>query len=270
MMNSQGFCPQCHSEIPENRHTTGSAICECGWFDPSAIQNARHQAEKKTIIAMFGLTVVMALGFGHLVSWGGYAASVPAVKIQQWTGTLSAEGYRELAQACVALNKWDCAKDAYIGHYKKTGRPEGLAELAELYTRLGQLDDAEKMYSTYFKFGGQDGEAALRYAKILEEKDLTEAAFQYYEFAIQARPDVLPIQATTGIVRLLMKIGRYEEAHDRIVEFHESAGNAKGYLNTELTQLENYLDSAGIKRSGKKSRKHSSRHRSQVSSVAIR
>ena len=38
-----------------------------------------------------------------------------------------------------------------------------------------------------------------------------------------------------------MKQGRYEEALTRINNFHASADNANGYLNTEKSQLENYL-----------------------------
>jgi hypothetical protein len=43
----------------------------------------------------------------------------------------------------------------------------------------------------------------------------------------------------------MMKQGRYQEARQRILAFHASAGNAKGFLNTELTQLDNYFASKG-------------------------
>ncbi len=60
---------------------------------------------------------------------------------------------------------------------------------------------------------------------------------------------MLPIAATGAIVRILMKQGQYTEARTRITEFHKSADNAKGYLNTELTQIEQAIKLYG--RSGK-------------------
>ena len=36
---------------------------------------------------------------------------------------------------------------------------------------------------------------------------------------------------------MLMKQGRFEEAHRRLVEFRKSAGNAAGYLNTEFAEV---------------------------------
>jgi tetratricopeptide (TPR) repeat protein len=242
-MSFTGFCPVCNSQIAPERYETGHAICTCGWTDPTPRIDAQKQGEKKTIVVLIGVAIVMAIGFAHLASWGSYALRIPFVKMQQLTGTLSPQGYEELAAACVRLNKWNCARDAYLEMQAATKNPEGLALLADLQIRLNEPQAALITYANYFRVGGRDGESALKYAKLLENQGDTENAVKYYESSVELRPKVLPIQATTGIVRILIKQGRYQDALNRINAFHESAENAKGYLNTELAQVEAVLDS---------------------------
>lgn len=244
-MQGHGFCPQCNKEIPQERYLNGTAICECGWFDKGASMKAQSQAERQTIIAMIGASVFLILLYGHLINWGSYAFSIPVVKLQQITGTLSKDGYKELAEACIRLNKWSCAQESYLDIYKQTNDPEGLAGLAHLQVRLKDHKAAMSSYAAYFKAQGHNGDAALEYAKLLEEAGDTQMAFKYYEASIQMRPQILPVMATTSIVRLLMKQGQYAQAYERILDFHASAGNANGYLNTEMTQLEEYLGAEG-------------------------
>jgi hypothetical protein len=86
----------------------------------------------------------------------------------------------------------------------------------------------------------------LNYAKVLEAAAQDGEAQRVYEKSIAANPAVLPVQATTGIVRLLIKHGQYAGAYDRILSFHESAENANGYLNTEMSQLQKQLGEKAI------------------------
>jgi tetratricopeptide (TPR) repeat protein len=259
-MSFTGFCPVCNSHIPNERYSTGHAICACGWTDPSPVIAARKTGEKEVITVMVGVAIAVALGFAHLASWGSYALTIPVVKIQQLTGTLSAQGYQELANACIRLNKWSCASEAFIEMQAVTKNPEGLAMLGDLQIRLHETQAALTTYAGYFRVGGRDGEAALKYAKLLENHGDTEAAIKYYESSIELRPKILPIQATTGIVRILMRQGRFEDAQKRILAFHESAENAKGYLNTELAQVEAVLESQKPQPKGPAGKKPSAKH----------
>lgn len=240
-MTVHGFCPQCNSEIPRSRLSSGYAICECGWFDVTPSNNNRKKEEQRVVVAMVAATIIMALSLMHYANWGSHAFSIPFIKIQQLTGTLSPEGYKNLAKVCLSLGKNECAKTAYLGLYKQARQVDGLAEYAYISSRLGETAVAQQVYGDYFRLGGKDGEAALRYAKLLEQAGREDEAIQFYDLSIQYRPMVLPIQATTGIVRIKMKQGLYEEAYELLMAFHQSAGNAKGFLNSELTQLENYF-----------------------------
>jgi tetratricopeptide (TPR) repeat protein len=251
-MNVEGFCPQCNSAIPSERYLTGYAICECGWYDKTPVAKAYVQFEKKVIASMLFAAITLTLLYGHMLNWGGYAFEIPIVKVEQLTGTLSKKGYEELAQACIVLNKWSCAQNAYLDLYRQAGDAEGLARLGHLQGRLNEKAAAQSSFASYFKAGGKNADAAIEYGTLLEGAGQMDAAMKAYEDSIRLRPETLPINATTSIVRLMIKVGHYDEAYQRIVAFHESAGNAEGYLNTELAQLEPRV-SASVRNASKHS-----------------
>jgi tetratricopeptide (TPR) repeat protein len=240
-MSFMGCCPQCGQNIPQKRYVASVAVCSCGWHDSRSSSKAVKDIEKKAITGMIAVCVAITALYVHSVNWGNYAFKIPVVKIEQLTGTLSNEGYRELAETCTNLGKYDCAKNAYLGLYQIRGDINGLAELGKLNMRLSNNDEAIAAYSTYLKVGGNSYETTLEYARTLENAGRTDEAFKMYETASLSAGEKLPVQAMTGQVRLLMKQGKYEEALTRIQAFQDSAGNAKGYLNTELAQLEQYL-----------------------------
>ncbi|MEK7355125.1 MAG: tetratricopeptide repeat protein [Bdellovibrionota bacterium] len=236
-MKFHGFCPRCSTELTQLDHQAGFAICKCGWYDDESTHHASEKSEKKTMTVLAGAAVALVLGYGHLISWGSYAVHIPIVKIQQITGTLSPAGYNELAENCIVLNKWSCAKDAFVDLYHKTSDPSALAKLASLQSRLGDMPSAIATYQEYHRIGGKDGDALLKFGRLLDEAGQAQQAFTILEESIAARPEILPVQATGSIVRMLMKQGRFEEAHRRLVEFRKSAGNAAGYLNTEFAEV---------------------------------
>ena len=240
-MTFHGNCPVCSKEIPKERYGTGFAICECGWYDTTPAKKAGAASEKRTIYAMVAGSVLLAVAYVHLATWGFYASSIPFVKIGQLTGTLSVEGHKELADACIKLGRIPCAKEAYLSLFRSTGDAAGLMGLARLQYRLQDFDAAALTYSSYFRVGGTDGDAMLEYAKVLEFKGQLDEAVKFYDQSIVARPTTLSIAATTGIVRILTNQGQLEAARDRIVAFHGSAENAKNYLTGELQSLETAL-----------------------------
>jgi tetratricopeptide (TPR) repeat protein len=294
-MSFQGFCPRCGTQIPRDRLTSTSVVCQCGWSDATSFAKAKQAQEKNVTAILVGAAVLMMLSYAHLANWGGYATRIPLIKAAQITGSLNKSGYIELAEACITLNKWDCAHDAYLTAYRNSGDPLTLAALAHLQTRLGDKQSALSTYATYYQVSSQlaplttkttatgnstanasepmavanpeeaskRSEALLRYAVLLDQSGRDDEAIQIYEASIAARTDVLPVRATSGIVRILMEKGRYEEAHARVTAFHNSAGNAKGYLNTELAQLESRLESriSTSSKSGLRELKNASKQR---------
>ncbi len=237
-------CPRCNHDLHTgiqsgNIQAGGLAICKnCGWYESKAQALARIKTENKTIFAMVVTTITILVVTAHMLSWGAHAFSIPFFKLGQWTGLLGASGYSELAQICMDLGKISCAQQTYIENFRKHRDLESLANLARLQVRNQDPQNAMTTFAAYIDAGGRDGEAAILYGQLLEQAGQDAEALRMMELSITNRPETLPIAATGAIVRILMKQGRYEEARDRLVRFHDSAGNAKGYLNTELSQIE--------------------------------
>lgn len=261
-------CPQCGNELSQERYTTGYAICECGWFDRQPTIRAEQKAEKKSIGIMIASSLAFVAFFGHMVVFGDHMVSIPVMKIQSLTGTLSAQGYESLAEACTELGNYSCAVEAYRDEYRVRGENKGLSNLGKLNMRLGKNDDAIMAYQAYVKIGGADPEATYLFGKLLETSGKANEAMAMYELAASKSEKTLPVLSTSAIVRLLIKQGQYEEAYDRILTFHESTEQANGYLNTELAQLENYFDSKP-KHAGQKTGLKSQNGNSRTSRKAL-
>ena len=255
-MKFHSFCPRCGTEFNQEHFTSGSVICACGWFDDSTETQATHKIENNTMKAMAAFGVVFVLGFAHLGSWGNHALSIPFTKIGEFTGMLSADGYRDLAKTCIELNKWQCAEDAYVELASERGDVEGLAQAGTLDAKLNKQQQALSLYQSYEKAGGKNSQSLLSYAKILEAASQDNEASRVYEKSIAANPTSLPVQATSGLVRIMIKHGQYAEAYERILAFHGSAENANGYLNVETAQLQKQLGEKAVAEIEKKHATH--------------
>lgn len=236
------LCPYCGTDLKAKQFgLIGPLTCQCGWVDPSSEKVKRAAAERQTVIKIVVVGIALLFGFFHMMSWGNYAFKIPFVRAQQAVGLLSADGYWELAQVCVNLNKWSCAENAHERAFTKSNNPAYLEKLAKLQTKLEKPSDAVATYYRYFEAGGKDGEAMLSYAKLLESQSRTKEAIKYYELSIKARPDRLPVRATAAIVKILIKQNQLREARARLVAFHRSAGNSESYLQDELAQVDKLI-----------------------------
>jgi tetratricopeptide (TPR) repeat protein len=216
-------------------------VCECGWYDRESEVDSNKKMESRKVVVLIATAISLCFSYVHLAKWGDDALSVPLMIFQDQVGLLSAQGYEKLAGACIKANKWSCAENAYAKSFEKSKDASTLNKLATLQLQLGESKKATVQFSSYFKSGGKDGAAMLAYAKLLESEKNYKEALQFYRSSAISRTEVLPVQATGGIVRILIKKGRYTEAKSEITRFHKSAENAKGYFNTELAQLKTLL-----------------------------
>lgn len=217
----------------------GLNICgNCGWNESRNNETMRQSSENRTIIAMAVAAGGFLVALATLISWGGYWTEAPLLKAGQMAGVLSYSQSDRLAEICINLGKYPCAKQTLIESAQKNHQPTPLVQLAKLQLKMQDSDSARISLNSYFEMGGKDGEAAFLLAQIFEHDNDMVNAMKFYEFSIANRPETLPIAATGAIVRILTKQGQYDQAYQRIVQFYASSGNAKGYLNAEFAQLE--------------------------------
>jgi tetratricopeptide (TPR) repeat protein len=229
-------CTYCGSDLKQDFRSV--AFCSCGWVDRKSEKKMAQETDKRMAkrIVIFG--VLMAAFMGHLFNWGGFAFRIPVIRAQQVTGILSAQGYDELAQICTALNKWSCAQNAYNQEFSKSNDATALLKLAKLQQKIDKKTEATQSYERYFAANGDDGVAMIELGNLLIEKKEFTKALKLFEKSIAARPDILPVRATSGIVKTMMKQGRLRDARARLVAFHKSAENATSYLNAEKEALD--------------------------------
>jgi tetratricopeptide (TPR) repeat protein len=103
--------------------------------------------------------------------------------------------------------------------------------------RIGKQDEAIKSFKDYLDAGGNSYDASLNLAHTLDIEGQKTEAMKYYGLAINQARDVLPVQAVSAMVHLLISQGQYKTALQQIDEFYAADDSAKGYLNTEHAQL---------------------------------
>ncbi len=247
-MYLQGTCPKCGSELSQDRYINGNPICQCGWSHNRAAKIKETQWQHKVFKSYGVFSVVLMAFFVYALQWGGYVYKMPLIQLARVVGAITPAGLQEYIQACLALGKFDKAQEAYIELFQKTQNPEVASQLAQLQTRLGDLDGAIKTYEFYLKTGGKDATTIFHYAEILERRGDIAGATKYYQASLDAKPDVLNVSAHAGLVRILMNQKKWTEAYEYIAKFQSTSEQAKGYLNTELMQLEKQIEPKVLKR----------------------
>jgi tetratricopeptide (TPR) repeat protein len=239
-MQSFRICPQCDHHLTSENHV-GVLLCSCGWNDRASEQTAKKAMEKTTSVYLIASMAVLVMAFSHLVSWGAYSLSAPVLKVGKVAGLLSINGYNQLADACLATGRFDCAEGAYARSFEEFKQSGELLKLAKLQLRLGENAKSRESYLLYFKAGGKDQRAMVKLGNLLEaDKNYAKALKTYqqaYVASLKNSKTELPIEAMSGIVRVLMKQGRHREVYARIIKFHNTSETAKGYLNVELAQV---------------------------------
>lgn len=234
------YCPRCQE--PMVSLSPGLQICSCGWCGSEVHKRESRKVELKIIMTMVAITIFLCTSVHHVGTWGKNSASVVFYKLKTIVAP-APQDYRSFASICFTAHRWNCVEDAHAEEYRLSKNPEVIAMQASLKLRLQDRAAATRLYARYFEVGGHDVDAKIAYAKILEMNENPEVALKFYSEAASETPaDLLPLEATSGLVRVLIGLGRYQQAKIEILKFHDSASNAKGYLNQELNQVDRVLN----------------------------
>ncbi len=234
-------CPRCSSQMAFGQ------VCVCGYGAKDSLVLALKKRDRSVFAAYILFSIILALAYVHLQSWGPYALQVPLLKAEHMFGILDAKGYMKLAEACIARGKEKCAKQAYIDMYLRTRDIEAIALLAQLEVKTHEADVALETFDAYYKKGGKDPKVALQYALALESEHNYNASIRYLKLSIQQNPDKLAVSATGELLRILLAQQKYSQARNILDNFWASAENAKGYFNNEDAQIQKVLGPKGHK-----------------------
>lgn len=195
--------------------------------------------QKSVIGTMIAIGLVMILCFFHMMSWGKHATSIIPLKVKTSLNMGSASDFRKLAQACADTGRFDCAEQSYLYEYEISRDTEVVGELAAFQLKSENYEGAANTFVKYYQLDGKNPNYAFFYGQTLEKLGQKDRAARAYHLSIKQNPDMLSLNATSALVRLLMSEGKFTQAHKVVTQFHSGAENAKGYLNEEAKLLNN-------------------------------
>lgn len=234
-INHAPQCPRCSSLMALGQ------VCVCGHGAKDSLVSVLQKRDRSVLGAYIVFSILLALAYVHLQSWGPYALQVPMLKAEHIFGMLDSKGYSKLSAACIARGKEKCAKQAYIDMYVRTRDVEAIALLAQLEIKTHETDVALETFEAYYKKGGKNPKVALQYALALEGEHHYDASIHYLKLSIQQNPDKLAVSATGELLRILLAQQKYSQARNVLDDFWASAENAKGYFNNEAAQIQKVL-----------------------------
>ena len=234
--------PNAGNNFSNDSYFGEDAICKCGYISNTTQKKAEMRQQSKLIKIFIGTTIGLSIVLGQMMVWGPYLFTAPVLKLGETLGVLSSGGYEDLISICSERNRWTCAESAYqkiciemaVGTRKlwRAGRISK-CKLKSLSKPRKSTKPIIAMVATMLKF-------LMLTDKCFEELEVPQAQ-QYYQRSIEQNPGKLSVGATSGLVRILMKNGNYEQAREVLEQFFASAENAKGYMNMEWAQLEKIL-----------------------------
>lgn len=239
-MNMTGICKACGKDLPDHQLVT---ICECGWTDTSHLRKHEIVQQKRTIWFIIGFSIVFLIGAKHVFNWGGDAVSIVFLKMGKSVGLISASGLEDVIEICERRGKFECANDAHLTLLRRQpNNAQALQRFAHFNYQLKQYPLASLGYETYIKVGGRDYDSLIEYAQISALQGQKDKAKDSYRMAMQsAGAKILPVKATTGLVRLLIDESQFEEAKRILQEFYEGDEHGSQYLTKEFQILQEKL-----------------------------
>ena len=241
-MTQFGQCPACGTKIPRERFFNDSVICECGWTSSGkAAKESAKQIDRTCIyIAVFAALLIGS--FIQAVNWDKYFLTIIPLKVQQLTGTATADQLNQIAEICMERKKYSCSETAHFQAWKK--EPKNLIhleKLGDLQVKQNVMLSAVKTYDTYFENRGDNLDAKYNYAKALAATNDTKKAEKYFKMVLKAKPDVLQITVTRHYINMLVKNEQLRKAKQVIEHFRRKGTNTGLFMDKEYKEIKSKM-----------------------------
>jgi len=196
----------------------------------------RAPSHKPFIYVVIGLSVFMILAFIHIINWDRHSFAVIPLKIKYALGLSNQSNYRELAKICIERMKYNCAESALSVLAESSNRVEDLIQLGDLRRKIGIPQAAVLAYEDALKLAMKESSnkelAEVHYglAASFQSLQLSADAIRHYDFAIQAKPEVLQITVTNNYIRYLKQLGLADHIKRVVAEAKKRGGNERQFV----------------------------------------
>lgn len=239
MSVSDVICPRCRKRVSRERALEMIVVCDhCGFTSKDHEARLTGQAEIAYIKGVVLASVLMVLGFAHVVNWDRHWLTVVPLKSKQILGQASSKELYKLSVICKDRMKHSCVESTLkdIVALEPDDLPS-LESLANIQRQLGKLEDASISYSKYFERGGDFHVAAYHYAQVLQGLGRSDEALAYYDKALKLNPGEIQVTVTESYVELLMSLRKYREAKRVIDRIRRSSVAARHFMSREYEEI---------------------------------
>lgn len=243
-MSDFGHCPKCGNEIPDSRQFNGMVVCECGWTNSSANEEARASSTDKICIRISIFAAILVIAFLQVVNWDIHAFSIVPLKVAQYTGFASTETLEKIVTICSERKKTSCTEDALMQIWEKdSNNTDALERLGELQTQLGNSVDALKTYDLLFglKDVKPNDDSRFNYAKALAANEKNDEAERLFRKILKSKPNTLQITVTRHYIKLLVKNEKYGRAKATLDHFRRKGKNTRMFMQKEYKEIQKKL-----------------------------
>lgn len=233
-----GNCPQCGTEVSQERVLGSSIVCECGWTKSLRSDAANRRNMDKTCAAIVLIGGLLIASFLQAVNWDRHFFAIIPLKVKQITGSASSTDLEAIAAICNERKKFECSERAYVQIARK--HPSNLANL----NRLGQLQLQRERYAQavdtltlYFSQKGSELDASYTYAQALTKLKKYDQADRYFRFTLDQRQSVLQVSVVRAYVQMLIEAKRLTQAREIILTYRKKSQTAEMFMNKELAEI---------------------------------
>ena len=238
-----GSCPVCQSEISQDRIEQNLAICgACGWSDNKSVKDLEQKTAKRFIFLAVMISIFLIGSFIQAINWNSYFIEIIPIKAKQMAGIATPVELNRIADICIDRQKPQCVEQAYSDILRRDPTNlEVIAKYAKILVNNQKLRLASDSFARYFQEGGKDLDAAFEYAKVLGSLGDINESKRYFDYVIDAKPEIMQVTVTQRLVDMLYNAGRYKEAQQAIIKFRKRGANAIYFMEAKLKKIEAML-----------------------------
>jgi hypothetical protein len=234
-------CTICSAEIPADRVVSYTAYCRCG--ATLALERPSSSAEKRASLSLIMVTILMAGAVTHYFNWDQHFFTIIPAKVKQLTGLANVADLQKIAEICTERRKKNCVAQALEGLLAK--KPSDLANqlrLAHLYFELKEPQKSVRVFSSYFKDGGQDASARYTFAKALADSGEWKEAKKQFHYILAHDRKSPEFRVARSYVELLVRNREYTLAKTVIEEYRQAGSASAMFLEREWQLINNKLN----------------------------
>ena len=243
MSVSDVICPRCQNRVSQERALEMIVVCNhCGFTSKEYETKLTGRAERTYVKGVILASIIMVLGFAHVVNWDKHWLTVIPLKSKQILGQASVKELYKLSVICKDRMKHSCVESTLKDLVAVDPNDlSALESLANIQRQLGKLDQASVSYGQYFERGGDLHVAAYHYAQVLQGLGRSDEALEYYDKALKLNPGEIQVTVTESYVELLMSLRKYREAKRVIDRIRRSSVAARHFMSREYEEIQQMI-----------------------------